>query len=89
MSEVKIKGKYLETQYIFFNKIFFHARVFIGFAGGGVSKESTCNARHQSLISGSGRPRGGRNGNPLQYSYQGAWQATVHGVAKSWTQINN
>ena len=23
MSEVKIKGKYLETQYIFFNKIFY------------------------------------------------------------------
>ena len=35
-------------------------------------------------------PEGG-NGYPLQYSYQensmdrGAWQATVHRVAKSWT----
>ena len=33
------------------------------------------------------------NGNPLQYSCleipmdRGAWQATVHGVAKSWTQL--
>ena len=33
------------------------------------------------------------NGNPLQYSClenlmdSGAWQATAHGVAKSWTQI--
>ena len=33
------------------------------------------------------------NGNPLQYSCLenpmdgGAWQATVHGVAKSWTQL--
>ena len=33
----------------------------------------------------------GGNSNPLQYSYlensmdRGAWQATVHGVAKSWT----
>ena len=33
------------------------------------------------------------NGNPLQYSYlenpmdRGAWWATVHGVAKSWTQL--
>ena len=35
------------------------------------------------------------NGNPLQYSCLensmdgGAWQATVHGVAKSQTQLNN
>ena len=35
------------------------------------------------------------NGNPLQYSClenpmdRGAWRATVHGVAKSWTQLNN
>ena len=33
------------------------------------------------------------NGNPLQYSClenlmdSGAWQATAHGVTKSWTQI--
>ena len=33
------------------------------------------------------------NGNPLQYSCReipmdkGAWQAIVHGVAKSWTQL--
>ena len=35
------------------------------------------------------------NGNPLQYSClenpmdREAWQATVHGVAKSWTQLSN
>ena len=35
-----------------------------------------------------------RNGNPLQYSClensmdRGAWQATVCGVAKSWTRLN-
>ena len=34
------------------------------------------------------------NGNPLQYSFpgnamdRGAWQATVHGVAKSWTWLS-
>ena len=45
-------------------------------------------------ISGSGRSPGGGNGNPLQYSFQdnpkdgGAWWATVHGVAKSETQLN-
>ena len=45
------------------------------------------------LIPGLGRsPRGG-NGIPHQYSYltnpveRGAWWATVHGVAKSWTQL--
>ena len=43
------------------------------------------------LIPGSGRSLGVGNGNPLQYSYlenpmdRAAWQATVHGVKKSWT----
>ena len=44
-------------------------------------------------IPGSGRsPREG-NGNSLQYSClenpmdNGAWRATVHGVAKSWTRL--
>ena len=38
-----------------------------------------------------GRHSGRGNGNPLHYSClenpmdRGAWQATVHGVAKSWT----
>ena len=44
------------------------------------------------LISGSGKPSGEGNGNSLQYSFlenpmdRGVWRATVHGVAKSWTQ---
>ena len=48
-------------------------------------------AKDMSLIPGSGRSLGVGNGNPLQYSSlensmgSGAWQATVHGVAKSWT----
>ena len=43
----------------------------------------------------SGRPPGEGNGNPLQYSCLenpmdgGAWKATVHGVAESWTQLND
>ena len=43
------------------------------------------------LIPGSGRSPGEGNGYPLQYSYlenpkvRGAWQATGHGVKKSWT----
>ena len=44
-----------------------------------------------SSIPGSGQSPGKGNGNPLQYPGldnpldKGAWQATVHGVAKSWT----
>ena len=45
-------------------------------------------------IPGSGKSPGGGNGNPLQYSClenpmdRGAWQATVHGVAKSQTRLS-
>ena len=51
----------------------------------------TCNAGDLGLIPGSGRSLGGGCDNPLQYSClenpmdRGAWWATVHGVAKSWT----
>ena len=44
---------------------------------------------------GSGRSPGEGHGNPLQYSClenpmdRGAWQATVHGVARSQTRLNN
>ena len=47
--------------------------------------------RAKGSIPGSGRSPGIGNGNPLQYSClensmdRGAWQATVHGVAKSRT----
>ena len=46
-------------------------------------------------ISGSGSSPGEGNGNPLQYSClensmdRGAWQDTVHGVAKSQTWLND
>ena len=45
------------------------------------------------LIPGLGRSPGGGNGNPLQYSClensmdRGVWQATVHSVAESQTQL--
>ena len=63
-----------------------------GFPGGSDSKESACNARDLGLILGSGRFPGEGNGYPLQYFClensmdRGAWLATFHGVAKSWTQ---
>ena len=47
------------------------------------------------LIPGLGRSPGEGNGNPLQYSClgnpmdRGAWQATVHGVTKSQTQLSD
>ena len=58
-------------------------------------KESACNAGDSGLIPGSGRSPGEGNSNPLQYSClensmdRGAWGATVHGAAKSWTQLSN
>ena len=59
--------------------------------GGSDDKESICNTGDPGLIPGLGRSPGEENGYPLQYSRlensmdRGAWQATVHGVAKSWT----
>ena len=59
--------------------------------GGSDNKESACYAGDLGLILGSGRSPGEGNGNPLQYSClenpidRGAWQATVHGITKSWT----
>ena len=63
----------------------------MGFPGGPVSRESTCNAGDPGLIPGSGRTPGGGHGNPRQYSCLenprdgGAWWAAVSGVAQSQT----
>ena len=63
----------------------------MGFPGGLDGKESTRNARGPGLIPGLGRSPGEGNGNPFHYSClensmdKGAWQATVHGIAKSST----
>ena len=52
-------------------------------------KNLPANPGDTGSIPGLGRSPGEGNGNPLQYSYlgnpmdRGAWQATVHGVAKS------
>ena len=53
-----------------------------------VVKNLPANSRDIGSISGLGRSSGGGNGNPLQYTClgnpmdRGAWQATVHGIAK-------
>ena len=68
----------------------------LGFLGGSSGKESARNAGASGdtgLIPGSGRSPGGGNGNLLQYSClgnpmdRGDWWATVHGAAKSQTQL--
>ena len=64
-----------------------------GFPGGSDSRESTCDVGDLGSIPGSRRSPGEGNGNPLGYSRlensmdTGAWQATVHRVAKSRTGL--
>ena len=66
-----------------------------GFPGGSDCKASVFNAGDLGLIPGLGRCPGEGNGSLLQYSCLenpmdgGAWKATVHGVAKSWTWLND
>ena len=68
----------------------------MGFPGDAVVRNTPANAgdmRDAGLSPGSGRFPGGGHGNPLQYSSlensmdRGAWQATVHRVAKSQTGL--
>ena len=63
--------------------------------GGLDGRESTCNAGGLDSFPELIRSPGEGNGYPLQYSRlensmdRGAWQATVHGVAKSRTQLSD
>ena len=58
-------------------------------------KNPPVNAGDPGLIPRLGRFPGEENGNPPQYSClensmdRGAWGATVHGVAKSWTLLSD
>ena len=69
--------------------------VSLGFPGGSVVKNLSANARNAGLIPGWGRFPGEENGKLLQYSCLenpmdgGAWQAIVHVVAKSRTQLSD
>ena len=57
-------------------------------------KNLPANTGNADLTPGWGRSPGVENGNPLQDSYlensmdRGAWQATVHGIPKSWTRLS-
>ena len=65
-----------------------------GFPGGPDSKESACKGDPGSVPALGGSPGEG-SGNPLQYSClekhmdRRDWRATVHGVAKSRTQLSD
>ena len=70
----------------------------VGFPGGAVVKNppaSTGDIRDTGSIPGSWRSPGEGNGYRLHYFCVGTpidigtWQATVHGVTKSWTQLSN
>ena len=57
-------------------------------------KNPPANSGDAGSIPGSGRSPGGGNGNSLEYYLEnsmgrGAWQATVHGVVKSRTQLSD
>ena len=69
-----------------------------GFPGGTSGKEPACQWRRHKICGFNpwmGKIPGGGHVNPLQYSClensmnRGAWRATVHEVAKSWTQLSN
>ena len=74
---------------------FIHSREYmlvpLGFPGGSEVKASACNEGDLGSIPELGRSPGEGKGYPLQYSGlknsmdRGDWQATVHGVSKSWT----
>ena len=73
--------------------------ILVGTAPGGTNgKEFTCQCRRHKgcgFDPGTGRSPGEENGKPLQYPClknsmdRGAWWATVHGIAKSQTQLSN
>ena len=70
----------------------------MGFLVGVSGKEPTCQYRRckrHGFNPWVWNIRGVGNGNSLQYSYldnsngRGAWQATVHGITESWTQLSD
>ena len=67
----------------------------MGFPYGSAGKDSACNAGVLASIPELERSPGEGNNYSLQYSGlensmdRGAWQAVIHGVAKSWTQQND
>ena len=69
--------------------------LFWGFPGDAVVKNLPANALDTDSTPGSGRSPGKGNGSRLQYSClenslnRRAWEATVHGVAKSQIRLSD
>ena len=69
-------------------------RGFNGLPGGSDGKESACNVGHPGWVSGLGRSQKGMAAHSSTLPWRiamdrGAWEATVHGVAKSRTRLND
>ena len=73
----------------------FHSGISHSFPGGSDGKESACSEGNLGSFPGLGRSPAEGHGNPLQSSCletpmdRGAWGATVHEIAKSWTRLRN
>ena len=71
------------------------ARLTLWACGASGVKNPPANEEDTGSIPGPGRSPGEGNGNPLRYSClehskdRGAWQFTVHGAAKSQTQLSD
>ena len=93
-NSIKI-SKIVHVEKKILEEIFPESSTKASFSDGSDGKESACNAGDLGSIPGLGRSPGEGNGNPLQYSSlensmdRGAWQATVHVVTKSGTQLSN
>ena len=57
------------------DQVSMYISIYLGFPGGSVVQESTCNSGDVGSIPGSGSSPGGRHDNPLQYS----WLENPHG----------
>ena len=82
-----------QTTFLYYFSFLVHCSVCLGLPWWPSGKESACNAGDLGLIPWLGRFPGGGHGNPFQHSClenpmdRGAWQATVHGIAQSWTWL--
>ena len=81
-------SKYLIT-------IYYEPCILLDFPGSSDGKVFVYNVGDLGSSPGLGRSPGEGNGDPLQYCClenpmdRGAWQATVYGVAKSWTRLSD
>ena len=75
-----------------------HSLTLKGFPGGALVNNPLAKSRDirdMGLIPALERSPGGGNSNPLQYSCpensndRGIWQAIVHGVVKSWSELSD